>query len=256
MTADPGRVHARDRDGAVADPAAHDRAVRSMFARIAGVYDFMNHALSFNRDRAWRRDLVGRLDPDTWELVDLCAGTGDLAVDALRSGRCREAFAIDYTPAMLVAGRGKGLGDAIPAVAADAQALPLRDDACDAVSVGFGVRNWADLRRGLSECARVLRPGGQILVLDFFRDDPGATGDRRGAPPLLRRGLDTMLPVAGRLLGRDRAAYAYLAASRDRFLTPAHFCAMLEEFGFRDVTVHRQTFGIAHLVVGRLDKYS
>ena len=77
------RVHARGRDGVVGDPVAHDRAVRSMFARIARVYDFMNHALSFNRDRAWRRDLVRALDPGTDLLVDLCAGTGDLGLVAV-----------------------------------------------------------------------------------------------------------------------------------------------------------------------------
>lgn len=249
----PDRVHERGRDGVVRDPAAHDRAVRAMFARIARVYDFMNHALSFNRDRAWRRDLVRALDPGTELLVDLCSGTGDLGLAALRGGRCRRVVAADFTPAMLAAGRGKGLGGEIPAVAADAQALPLRDGCADAVAVGFGVRNLADLRRGLAEMRRVLKPGGRLLVLDFFRDDPAAAGAGRGAARPLRRALDLALPAAGRLLGRDRAAYAYLADSRDRFVTPAEFAALLDEFGFRDVLMRRQTFGIAHLIGGRLD---
>lgn len=248
----PEGVHERGRDGVVQDPAAHDRVVRSMFARIARVYDFMNHALSFNRDRAWRRDLVRALDPGTDLLVDLCAGTGDLGLAALRGGRCRRVVAADFTPAMLAAGRGKGLGAQIPAVAADAQALPLRDGCADAVAVGFGVRNLADLRRGLAEMRRILRPGGRLLVLDFFRDDPAAAGEGRGAARPLRRGLDLALPLAGRLLGRDHAAYAYLAASRDRFVTPAEFAALLGEFGFRDILVRRQTLGIAHLIGGRL----
>ncbi len=128
MSQDPrADIHERDRgDWTVADPGAHDRTVRGMFGRIARVYDFMNHFLSLNRDKAWRRELVARLDRDTWELLDLCAGTGDLGLEALRSGRCREVIALDFTHAMLRAGAKKGLArpGGVPAVTADARCCP------------------------------------------------------------------------------------------------------------------------------------
>ena len=234
----------------VGDPAAHDRAVRGMFGRIARVYDFMNHALSFSRDKAWRRHTVARLAPGTGDLLDLCAGTGDLGLAALAAGRCRRAVAADFTHAMLAAGAGKGVGTLVPAVTADTQRLPLRDACFDAVTVGFGVRNLADLRLGLTEMRRVLRPGGRLLVLDFFRRDPSAAGESRGAPAAVQWWLDATVPLAGRLLGRDRDAYAYLTASMDRFVTPDEFAALLAELGFADVFVERQTCGIAHLIGG------
>lgn len=238
----------------MADPTSHDRAVRGMFGRIAGVYDLMNHLLSLNRDKAWRRALVSKLDRDTWELLDLCAGTGDLGLDALHAGRCREVFALDFTHAMLVAGADKGLAceGGVPAVTADAQVLPLRSSAVDAVVVGFGVRNVADLRRSLGEIRRVLRPGGQFYAVEFFRADREAQGEGRGPNGLVRRFLDLALPLQGRLVGNDESAYSYLAESMERFLTPGQFAGLLEEFGFEEVGVERLTLGIAHVVGGRL----
>jgi len=249
-------MHERDRgDWTVADPASHDRTVRGMFDRIAGVYDFMNHFLSFNRDKAWRRSLVAKLDRDTWELLDLCAGTGDLGLEAAKAGKCREVIAADFTHAMLAAGAKKGLAQpgGVPAVTADAQALPLRDDCVDAVVVGFGIRNIADLKLGVSEARRVLRDGGQFYALEFFRDDHGAAGDARGPSGPVRWFLNTVLPLLGRLVGRDGSAYGYLAVSMQRFLTPMEYADLLRDAGFKDVTIERMTFGIAHVVGGRQD---
>ncbi len=245
-------IHARDRASwQVAEPEAHGREVRSMFARISGVYDFMNHLLNFNRDRAWRRDVVAHLDADAWEVLDLCAGTGDLALEAVRQERGRVWIAADFCPEMLAGSRGKRGADRLQLAAADAMALPLRDRCVDAVTVGFGVRNFADVRRGLAEISRVLRPGGQLLVLDFFRDDPAGQGDRRGVAGPVRLALNTVVPLLGRLVGRDGSAYRYLPGSMGEFLTPAEFADLLAELGYRDVLVRRQTFGIAHLVGGR-----
>lgn len=248
-------MHERDRaDWTVADPASHDRTVRGMFDRIAGVYDFMNHFLSFNRDKAWRRALAAKLDRDTWELLDLCAGTGDLGLEALKTGACREVIAADFTHAMLVAGARKGLGrdGGVPAVTADAQALPLRNACVDAVVVGFGIRNIADLQRGVSEARRVLRNGGQFYALEFFRDDHEAQGEAHGPAGPVRWFLNTALPLFGRLVGRDGSAYGYLAVSMQRFLTPSEYAELLRASGFEDVTIERMTFGIAHVVGGRL----
>jgi len=237
---------------AVRDSGAHGREVRSMFARISGVYDFMNHLLSCNRDRAWRRRVAARLDPDTWEVLDLCAGTGDLALACQHAGRGRAWIAADFCPEMLQGSRGKKGAEKLLLSAADAMNLPFANCSVDAVTVGFGVRNFADVRRGLDEIKRVLRPGGQLLVLEFFCDDPEAQGEGRGVAAPLRFGLNTVIPLLGKLVGRDGAAYSYLPHSMGEFLTPDGFAALLGESGFGEVFVERQTFGIAHLVGGRM----
>ena len=248
-------VHARDSETwAVKDQEVHGREVRSMFARISGVYDFMNHLLSFNRDKAWRKRVVARLDSDAWEVLDLCAGTGDLALEAVRGGRGRVWIAADFCPEMLEGSRGKKRADELQLSAADAMNLPFRENSVDAVTVGFGVRNFADVRRGLAEIVRVLRPGGQLMVLEFYRDDRAATGEGRGVPGPIRFGLNTVIPAVGKLVGRDGAAYKYLPSSMGEFLTPDEFAALLGEFGFTDVFIERQTFGIAHIVGGRTPK--
>lgn len=246
-------IHGREAGTwSVRDQASHGREVRSMFARISGVYDFMNHLLSFNRDRAWRRNLVARLEADVWEVLDLCAGTGDLALAARKGGKGRAWIAADFCPEMLAGSRGKPGAQDLSLTAADALNLPFAEHCVDAVTVGFGVRNFADVRRGLEQITTTLRPGGQLLVLEFFRDDPGAGGEGRGVPSVLRWGLNTLIPLLGRLVGRDGAAYNYLPGSMGEFLTTTEFAALLEEYGYRDVFVERQTFGIAHIVGGRL----
>jgi ubiquinone/menaquinone biosynthesis methyltransferase len=236
---------------AVKDTDAHGHEVRSMFARISGVYDFMNHLLSFNRDKAWRRNVVARLDQDAWEVLDLCAGTGDLALAAVKAQKGRVWIAADFCPEMLEGSRGKKGADNLQMSAADAMNLPFADRKVDAVTVGFGVRNFADVRRGLSEITRVLRPGGQLMVLEFYRDNPQAQGEGRGVPGLIRFGLNKVIPLLGKVVGRDRAAYSYLPSSMGEFLTPDEFAELLNEFGFTEVFVERQTFGIAHIVGGR-----
>jgi demethylmenaquinone methyltransferase/2-methoxy-6-polyprenyl-1,4-benzoquinol methylase len=246
-------VHGRDDSTwQVRDQEQHGRRVRSMFARISGVYDFMNHLLSLNRDKQWRKNVARHLDHDAWEVLDLCAGTGDLALTCLAAGKGREFIAADFCPEMLLGSRGKRNADRLQLAAADGMALPFKDRQMDAVTVGFGVRNFADVRRGIAEIARVLRPGGQIMILEFYRDDPHAGGQARGASGLIRFGLNTVIPALGKLVGRDGAAYSYLPSSMGEFLTPTEFAELLREHGFEDVFIERQTFGIAHIVGGRL----
>jgi len=251
-----GGIHERDPGSwTVRDPDVHSGTVRRMFARIARVYDFMNHFLSFNRDRKWRDNLARRLDVSVWELLDICGGTGDLGLACMAAGRAREVYCADFCPEMLVAGRGKTApgpaGRPLLPLAADAMDLPFPESRFDAVVAGFGMRNLADPRRGAAEARRVLRPGGQILVLEFFRDDPEAEGQARGVPLPVRWYLNAFLPLLGKIFGRSRSAYAYLAASMGRFLTPTEFAELLRAEGFTDVFVERQTLGISHIVGGR-----
>ena len=238
----------------VRDEQAHGREVRSMFARISGVYDRMNHLLSFTRDQAWRKHVAARLDADVWEILDLCAGTGDLALTCRREGKGRVWIAADFCPEMLEGSQGKEGAEALMLSAADAMQLPFRDRSVDAITVGFGVRNFADIRRGLEEIARVLRPGGQLMVLEFYRDDRAAAGEARGVPGLIRFGLNTFIPLMGKIVGRDSAAYNYLPSSMGEFLTPTEFAALLGEYRFTEVFIERQTFGIAHIVGGRIQE--
>jgi len=254
-TSDFKELHGRESGTwAVRDSAAHGREVRSMFARISGVYDFMNHLLSFNRDKAWRERVVKHLDQDVWEVLDLCAGTGDLALAAVGGGKGRVWIAADFCPEMLVGSHGKRNAERLLLSAADAMNLPFRENKVDAVTVGFGVRNFADVRRGLEEIIRVLRPGGQLVVLEFYRDDLQAVGEGRGVTGLIRFGLNRVIPLLGKLVGRDGAAYRYLPNSMGEFLTPDEFGGLLVELGFEGVFIERQTFGIAHIVGGRIAK--
>jgi len=245
-------VHRR-REGTwrVADPQEHGRRVRSLFARISGVYDRMNHLLSANLDRRWRRRVAARLDDDAREILDLCAGTGDLALACRAAGKGRTWLALDFCPEMLRGARGKPGADELAPVAADGLVLPLSDSTVDAVVAGFGVRNLADVRAGLAEMTRVLRPAGQLVVLEFFRDDPVAKGEARGKNRLVRGLLDRMIPLLGRLAGGDEAAYGYLPASMEQFLTPGDLAGLLADSGYREIFVERQTLGIAHIVGGR-----
>ena len=235
----------------VRDEQAHSRSVRTMFARISGVYDFMNHFLSLNRDKAWRKNVVRRLDQDVRKVLDLCAGTGDLALACREEGKGRTWIAADFCPEMLEGARGKPGADRLLLSAADAMQLPFAERSVDAVTVGFGVRNFADVRRGLAEIARVLCPGGQLMVLEFYRDDREATGEGRGVPGPIRFGLNTVIPLFGKIIGRNGAAYSYLPGSMSEFLTPGEFADLLREFEFTEVFIERQTFGIAHIVGGR-----
>jgi demethylmenaquinone methyltransferase/2-methoxy-6-polyprenyl-1,4-benzoquinol methylase len=248
-------IHERDPGtGRVRDPEAHALAVRGMFARISGVYDLMNHLLSLNLDRQWRRRVAARLDPGTDLLLDLCAGTGDLGLACVAAGRARQVVAVDFVPEMLGGIAGKRHASQVGPVAGDGLRLPVRDASVDAVVAGFGVRNLADPVAGIAEVCRVLRPGGQVLVLEFFRADPAASGPDRGPAAPVRWALNTAIPAVGRLVARDHHAYSYLPGSMDRFLTTADYQRALREAGFVGVFTERMTLGIAHLVGGRLER--
>jgi len=221
------------------------RSVRSMFARIAGRYDLLNRVLSAGTDQRWRRAAVGQAgELGGRVVVDACCGTGDLSLAFAREGA--RVVGVDFTPEMLVrAERKRGTGPAL-FTHGDALRLPVRSGAADVASVAFGIRNVADRGSGLRELARVVRPGGTVLVLEFAMP-PG-----RVFGALYRFYFTRLLPRIGRLVSRDADAYGYLPRTVLEWPTPAELQAELEALGLVDCGHRLLTGGIACLHWGRL----
>jgi demethylmenaquinone methyltransferase/2-methoxy-6-polyprenyl-1,4-benzoquinol methylase len=195
-------------------------AVRDMFDRIAPVYDFMNRAMSLGLDVRWRRMTARAVVRPGDRVLDVCCGTGDLAIADSEAGG--DVTGLDFSEQMLARARRKS--DAIEWVRGDATALPFPDEAFDAVTVGFGIRNLDDLESGLRELARVLRPGGRLGCLEITRP--------RGAlRPFFRLWFDGLVPLAGRVLPGG-SAYTYLPASVRRFPGPEDLAGAMERAGF------------------------
>jgi demethylmenaquinone methyltransferase/2-methoxy-6-polyprenyl-1,4-benzoquinol methylase len=228
-------------------PAQGEKAVqvRRMFSSIAPRYDLLNHLLSMNVDKLWRRWAVNRLG---WErspagtFLDNCAGTLDLAVELARRGGFRgRVVGSDFTYEMLDRGRDKVRALPVEPACADALALPYPDEAFDGATVGFGVRNLADLDAGLREAARVLKPGARLVILEFTTP---------GWQPF--RGLYffyflRVLPLIGRLVSSHSSAYTYLPESVMHFPAPAELAARMRTAGFGDVAWKTLSGGIAAL---------
>lgn len=231
------------------DAAVHDRQIREMFAGIAGVYDRMNGLLSLGLDARWRDRLAAAIDPSAQDILDACTGTGELILTAKAAGKGSRHVASDFCHPMLAEGvRANGLGRAADVLTADTQRLPFRSDSFDAVLVGFGLRNLGDLSLGLREIHRVLRPGGQLLVLEFFRARRGWV--RRPMEAYLRH----VVPALGSMVGRSRGAYTYLPQSMGNFLTVDEFQQELSACGLRpEGRAQAQSLGVAHLVQARRD---
>ena len=213
-------------------------SVRGMFDRIAPVYDVMNHVMTAGLDRRWRKLAASEVVWPGDRVLDACCGTGDLAVAAeQRGGR---VVGLDFSEKMLERARKKS--GAIEWVQGDALALPFGDAEFDAATVGFGVRNLADLEGGLRELARVLKPGGKLAVLEITRP----TGLLK---PFFRLWFDGVVPVLGRVLPGGQA-YTYLPASVRRFPGPDDLSALFESAGFEAVRYRLLGGGIVALHVG------
>jgi demethylmenaquinone methyltransferase / 2-methoxy-6-polyprenyl-1,4-benzoquinol methylase len=229
--------------GTPLSPAGSKAAeVRRMFGAIAPRYDLLNHLLSLNRDRAWRRRAVDRLlegAPLDGTFLDACAGTFDLAVElADRAGFAGTVLGFDFAFPMLEAGRSKLPGRRILPACADALALPLEGESVDGAMVAFGVRNLADLGSGLRELRRVIRPGGRLVVLEFM------TPQWQPFRSLYLFYFRHLLPLVGRAVSRHGTAYSYLPASVLAFPEPPALKALLEVAGFTRVGWEAMTGGI------------
>jgi ubiquinone/menaquinone biosynthesis methyltransferase len=224
------------------EEAAHASAARSMFDRIAPTYDTLNRLLSAGIDARWRARAVAELQGAPGPVLDLCAGTLDLAALLERARPRDRIVAVDFSAAMLEAGRRKAPRAEV--VVGDAAAMPFGDAEFGAVVCGFGMRNLAEPERGVREAWRVLRPGGRFVTLEFFRPTRLATRAFHGAY------AGVLLPSLGGLVSGDAGAYRYLARSMARFFSREEYEHLLRACGFERVRGQDLTLGIASVVCG------
>jgi demethylmenaquinone methyltransferase / 2-methoxy-6-polyprenyl-1,4-benzoquinol methylase len=215
-------------------------AVEAMFDRISPVYDAMNRLMTAGLDRRWRRLAAEAVVAAGDEVLDACCGTGDLALAAERAGG--RVTGLDFSERMLERARRKS--GSVSWVRGDVMALPFEDGRFDAATVGFGIRNVADLEGGLRELARVLRPGGRLACLEITRP-------RGVLRPFFRLWFDGLVPLAGKLLPGG-AAYTYLPASVRRFPGPEDLAAIMRRAGFADVEWRLFGGGIVALHTARI----
>lgn len=236
--------------GPAPTPGAPERAaVRSMFDRIAPRYDLLNRLLSAGTDVRWRRACVDLLPlPRGGRVLDLCTGTADLLIEALRRDAERQGVGVDLSAGMLRRGGGKlarrGMGGRTVLLGGDVTALPLGDGAVDGALVAFGIRNVADPLAAFRETRRVLRAGGALVVLEFALP-------RGMAGRVFRMYFRSVLPRLGGLISGDRGAYSYLPASVERFAAPEELASLIGQAGFVKVESRPLTGGIAWLHRGR-----
>ena len=220
--------------------------IAAMFDGIARHYDFLNHFLSAGLDRGWRARAIRELGlPDRGGVLDLCTGTGDLALAAVGARPAVRVIGVDFADAMLRIGehktRAAGMRGRITLVRGDATMIPVRTGWADAATIGFGIRNVANPDAALDELARVLKYGGRLAILEF--GEPVFPGFRE----LYNWYFRAVLPRLGRIVSKHESAYSYLPASVGTFPHPVDFAATISSHGFRDVRAVPLTFGIVYL---------
>ena len=224
--------------------------VREMFDDIAPTYDKLNHILSMNVDKLWRRHALREIvDGSAQRILDVACGTGDSTISVAKAAAAgSEVVGVDISEGMMALVQGKaekaGVGDCIRLQVADGEALPYGDGAFDRVTCAFGIRNFEDKEKGLTEFFRVLKPGGKAVILEL------SVPQNR----VVRWGYDLyfsrLLPRIGGAFSGDKAAYRYLPASVHQFPAPEAFCRMMEDAGFREVRCRTLTLGLCRLFVG------
>ena len=231
-----------------ADPdKTHAAGVRDMFGRIAGRYVLMNSLMTFGRDRAWRREVMRAAAlPTGGRLLDIATGTGDIALEALRRDATLTAVGADFTLEMMRVGRARPDGEQLRWCGADTLALPFPDEAFDAVTSGFLVRNLPAGRvvEAFAEQARVVRPGGRVVCLDT------SPPSKNALRPLITFHLRHVIPTLGALISGHPDAYTYLPATTVAFKMPHELAELMRQAGLRDVTYRRLMLGTIALHVG------
>ena len=227
---------------------AKKEKIRELFDDIAPVYDRLNHILSWNIDKRWRKKAVRQLDQaNVRKMLDIACGTGDFAILASQSG-IPEIHGIDISDNMLNIGNRKiallGMQEKIRLQQGDCENIGFGDETFDAVTVAFGVRNFECPDKGLQEMNRVLKKNGKVVILEFSM--PCSFPMKQ----LYSFYFQWILPVVGGFLSKNKNAYRYLPASVIKFPQGNDFLKIMRECGFRDVTCKKLTFGIACIYIG------
>jgi demethylmenaquinone methyltransferase/2-methoxy-6-polyprenyl-1,4-benzoquinol methylase len=221
--------------------------IAAMFNNIAWRYDFLNRFLSFGIDRGWRKKAIQVLAGEQPQIIlDIATGTGDLAIEAMKLSPAK-VFGIDISEDMLRLGRKKirkkNLQDKIELLEGDSESLIFEEGKFDAITVAFGVRNFENLEKGLREMFRVLKPGGTAVILEFSQ--PGSLLVRK----LYHFYSSRLCPFIGKIVSKDKSAYAYLYESVEAFPYGEAFKKILEGAGFDKVHIKTLTFGVASIYV-------
>ena len=231
------------------EDASKKQQVAQMFDNISAKYDFLNHFLSLGIDIYWRKIAIGMLKqyhPKT--ILDVATGTGDLAIAAM-SLKPKKIIGVDISEGMLSYGRKKlkklNLEDTIELQTGDSENLSFKDGSFDAVMVSFGVRNFENLEKGLSEIKRVLNDNGTLVVLEFSK--PTVFPYKQ----LYNFYFKNILPLVGKLISRDNAAYTYLPESVQEFPYGKAFTDVLDKLGYKSVKCRPLTFGISSIYVAQ-----
>jgi demethylmenaquinone methyltransferase/2-methoxy-6-polyprenyl-1,4-benzoquinol methylase len=222
--------------------------VEDMFDNIAPKYDFLNHSLTFGIDKIWRRKAIktaAENSPST--ILDIAAGTGDFSILEAESTTA-EITAIDISQNMLdiaiKKAEKKGLSERIKFLKADSLDMPFENDSFEAATVGFGVRNFVDIPKGLKEIYRVLKPGGRLVVLEL--SEPPNKTVKAGYSFYFHK----VLPFWGRLISKDGEAYKYLPKSVDNFPYGERFLTLMNDAGFKNTTLKWLTLGLSAIYTG------
>ncbi len=232
-----------------ANELKHARAVREMFSGIATKYDFLNHLLSVNVDKRWRRlvsqKLKDVLENPTAQVLDVACGTGDLSLELQKTGKAK-VYGTDFCRPMLEIAFDKNEKNAlkVPYVEADGMNLSFADASFDAVTIAFGLRNFSNWQNGLIELHRILKKGGKLVILEF--STPVIPGFRQ----LFQFYFSNVLPRIGGAVSGSRGAYEYLPDSVFRFPDQKNLAKMMSETGFSDVEYKNLTGGIAAIHMG------
>ena len=217
--------------------------VEQMFDNIAPTYDKLNHRLSWDIDKGWRRKAIKQLAPfHPQSLLDIATGTGDFAILSAQMLKPQRLIGADISEGMMQIGRQKvaalGLQDIVSFEKEDCLQLSYNSDTFDAVTAAFGIRNFANLDKGLSEMCRVLKPGGHLSIVELT--SPVSFPMKQ----LFRIYSHTVLPVYGRLISKDASAYSYLTKTIEAFPQGEQMVRILKDAGFKDAGFKRLTFGI------------
>lgn len=220
--------------------------VEEMFDNIAPTYDALNHRLSWDIDKGWRRKAIGLLAPfHPQSILDIATGTGDFAILAAQMLHPKQLIGADISEGMMNIGKGKveklGLADIVSFKKEDCMAMSFEDNTFDAVTAAFGIRNFQDLDQGLKEMCRVLKKGGHLSIAEL------TTPVSFPMKQLFRVYSHTFLPVYGKLISKDSSAYSYLTATIEAFPQGEKMMEILKKAGFSKVSFRRLTFGICTL---------